>query len=880
MKNSKISKTSKNLDGNSLNKEKHHISKREEWIGLCTKPISVTKVFLVISLTIWGGVSPFLIKSRLNDNHEIYILYTSMIISSIFLLLLVVYILIDKSERLAKANKHINKTEALNTIISETVLEMITIHELDGTYKYLSPSCVTILGYTPEQLLGKNPYTLFSKDSVAKISNVHNKLFESDDVLMTTYKINRKDNVEIWLESSNKIIKDPENNKPKEILCISRDVTQQKNREEVINNMIKFGENLLSNKPKAVLYNEMLDNLMYLSKAKVGALTVLNEESGLYTTLIVRGISDVISLISKYLGVNIIGREWHDYKENNQIQRGESVIKFDSLSELSVNLIPETVAKNIESTLGIGSGIVIKITANGNMIGDFTLIMAKDSIVENLEFIKIYSRQIDMNMSSVLTKEKLIESENRLLNAQDMAHIGNFEINIASGKVWGSEEALRIYGFEENVDDLRLEDVMHLVTPEYKENLDNKYIELITKSAKYDEKYKIRKKQTGEECFIHVRAVSINSKEGIPYLIKGTVQDITKFKKAEMEVVYLSNHDQLTGLYNRRFYDYALYNLDKEQNLPLTFVMGDLNGLKLVNDSFGHKAGDELLIRAASIISNTCRDSDIVSRFGGDEFMILMPRTDNNKAMEIINEICAKASNERVGAITLSISFGSQTKTDMSQDILELLKSTEIDMYRHKLCESTKMRNRTVDLILKTLYEKNISEMLHSQRVGEICALMATAMNQSDDFANLMYTAGSLHDIGKIGIDNKILNKPKELIVSETKEMERHPEIGYRILTSVNELSDIAECVLQHHEKFDGTGYPRGLKGSDISLQARILSIADSFDAMVSYRSYKRTYSVQEAIDEIVFCKGTHFDPDLVDLFVQLVIKDSCKITK
>jgi putative nucleotidyltransferase with HDIG domain len=185
------------------------------------------------------------------------------------------------------------------------------------------------------------------------------------------------------------------------------------------------------------------------------------------------------------------------------------------------------------------------------------------------------------------------------------------------------------------------------------------------------------------------------------------------------------------------------------------------------------------------------------------------------------------------------------------------------------------MRSKTIDMIMKTLYEKNHREMLHSKRVGNLCEVIARQMNFTKDDINQLRLAGLMHDIGKIGIDEKILNKPTLLDMEEWAEMKRHPEIGYRILSSVNEFSEIAEYVLQHQEKWDGTGYPRGLKGEEISISARIIGIADAYDAMTSLRAYGKTLSENEAIAELEKCSGTQFDPDLVATFLKTVLKNS-----
>ncbi|MDP4108667.1 MAG: diguanylate cyclase [Bacillota bacterium] len=375
----------------------------------------------------------------------------------------------------------------------------------------------------------------------------------------------------------------------------------------------------------------------------------------------------------------------------------------------------------------------------------------------------------------------------------------------------------------------------------------------------------------GTEYFIEGSAAPMTEKDGKIIGVVLAFRDFSERQQKQEEIKYLSYHDQLTGLYNRRFYEEEIKRLDNKNNLPLSIIMGDVNGLKLINDSFGHTMGDELLIKVAEILKKGCRSGDIVARLGGDEFLILLPKTGASEAETIIRRFSDLSKESRVGSIDISVSFGHGTKKHEEDNFQEVFRQTEDLMYRQKLCENLSMRSKNIDLIMNTLYEKNNREMLHSKRVSKLCELIAAKMNFDEDGINQICLAGLMHDIGKIGIDENILNKPSKADKDEWCEIKRHSEIGYRILSSVNEFSEIAKFVLEHHERWGGHGYPRGLKGTEISLQARIIAVADAFDAMTTERTYSKAVSEEEAIRELIRCSGTHFDPQVVKVLVEEV---------
>lgn len=356
-------------------------------------------------------------------------------------------------------------------------------------------------------------------------------------------------------------------------------------------------------------------------------------------------------------------------------------------------------------------------------------------------------------------------------------------------------------------------------------------------------------------------------------ILLSIVRNISERKKAEKDILYLSYHDQLTGLYNRRFYEEEIRRLNTEINIPLALIIADVNGLKLTNDAFGHITGDSLLQKIAIILVRECPSNGTISRIGGDEFVILLPKTSEYEAEEIIKRIKFAIKGEKTENVVLSASIGVAVKNSNFEDIDEIFKRAEADMYRYKLTESSIMRRQTIDLIMNSLYERSSVELNHGKRVSEICEAIGTAMGFEKEHIEQIKIAGLMHDIGKITINENIINKPEEsLNQDEWYEIKRHSEVGYQILRSVNEFSQIANYVLEHHERWDGSGYPKGLKGEEISVEGRIIAIANAYTAMTSDKIYSKALDEEIAINELKKFSGSQFDPRIVEIFLEKVL--------
>lgn len=353
-------------------------------------------------------------------------------------------------------------------------------------------------------------------------------------------------------------------------------------------------------------------------------------------------------------------------------------------------------------------------------------------------------------------------------------------------------------------------------------------------------------------------------------------RDITVQKEMENKLKHMSLFDSLTGLYSRNFFEEEMKRLEDGRYCPIGIIVCDIDGLKLINDTFGHNKGDELLKAASNIIRNSFRTSDILARIGGDEFAVLMPCC----SQEVIKKCCDRIRkrvenyNQRGPKFVLSISIGYSVRYNPPVDMKELFKKADDAMYKQKIQQSYSSRSKTVQALIKTMEARDYYTEGHAGRLRSYALRLGRALGLSEERLNDLQLLGRFHDLGKVGIPDKILFKPGVLSGEEFQEMKRHSEIGHRIALSISDLLPIADLILKHHEWWNGQGYPLGLKGKDIPLECRILAIVDAYDAMTSERPYKIDMSHQEAVEELRRGSGTQFDPNLVEEFIGILEKD------
>lgn len=357
------------------------------------------------------------------------------------------------------------------------------------------------------------------------------------------------------------------------------------------------------------------------------------------------------------------------------------------------------------------------------------------------------------------------------------------------------------------------------------------------------------------------------------------IVDVTEKEESMKEIKYLAYHDYLTGAYNRRYFENMFSRLNEEDNYPISVILADINGLKIINESYGYKVGDMLIKKAADEIKSFVEDG-IVTRLGGDEFAVLFTKKSELDILSLTNKLedemekAIKLSHYDIEVeVYLSISFGYGSQNEKIKDLDGILNQAEAHVNRRKFYNNKSIKSHMIKAMMSSLFLKSEREKNHSERVSYYCVEIAKALNWDGIRVNRIRVEGVLHDIGKIGIAEAILNKPGKLDEDEWVEMKMHPVKGAMILKEMEGYEEIADVVLSHHERLDGKGYPNGQKGNEITIESRIIAIADAYDAMVENRPYRESLSQEEAIAELVKCSGTQFDPDIVDVFINKVLQ-------
>lgn len=340
--------------------------------------------------------------------------------------------------------------------------------------------------------------------------------------------------------------------------------------------------------------------------------------------------------------------------------------------------------------------------------------------------------------------------------------------------------------------------------------------------------------------------------------------DVTENKNRVKKILYLNNYDALTGLYNRTLFEQEMKEINTKLNLPLSVISADVDGLKIINDSLGHLEGDKLLKTVAKILKESCKEEDIISRVGGDEFYILLPNTDSEAVANIIRKIRVKyyAYNRTSDEpYYISISLGSSTKVDTEKSIEFFLKLADDTMYKHKRLKKKSLYKNIASSMEKNLFKRFPHLKEENKRITILATLVGETLGFSEKALEHLRLFVNMRNIGKIGVVNP--DSPQD----EFHILKNHSEIGYRIAKSLPYLNCIADSILTHNAHWDGNGYPRGLSGEDIELFVRIVSVVKEYDHMMQGSIDGTDMNAEDALKSLENKAGSKLDPEIVKVF-------------
>lgn len=645
--------------------------------------------------------------------------------------------------------------------------------------------------------------------------------------------------------------------------------------------LVMISEDFIKLSFESINYQRLVDYIIELSDAKYAILNLVDEiDESLQTTVAVACDDANSSELASMLNVDsLIGCRWQikdeamrwEYEtESYSIKLPGAAVRpvlkvYRSLSEIKTLPLAFEKISQIEQFLEVGECVVVRLMDDKRLIGNFVLFMRPGESFSQHYAVRIYSRQL----SQLLIRRSREKEINRLLRENSIIFNSTQDmLALIRRNNLGRYTFVRVNSiFDEltgmNGDDIVGKDPLDIFGPDKGSEIVNHNDDCLLAEVPVSYEMEIEL-PSGDKVFqVTLNPVRIDDES---YIV-ASAKDISEERSNQERVEYLSFHDQLTGLYNRHYFNHSLRRLDNARNLPLSLIMIDVNGLKLVNDAFGHTLGDQLLHTAGQVISEHSRSDDIVCRIGGDEFVFILPQTDEAGTETVVKRLKTACEDIFLGPFQLSFSLGWSTRNSIDMSTRELLQQAEEWMYKHKLIESPAMRNRVIHMISEIMnrlpYEKT-----HAESTTKMAAELARCLGWSERRVQKISKACHYHDIGKIAVPTEVLNKVEPLNEREIALIRKHSEAGYRILSSSNDFTDIADFVLEHHERWDGNGYPRQLDGDKISQSGRIINLVDSFDAMTNERPWRRAKTLEEALQELQDCAGYQFDPELVKLFI------------
>jgi|GEM_PF-192014 len=756
---------------------------------------------------------------------------------------------LDITER-KETEKALKENEEKLNLMARNYHDVVIETDINGVLKYLSPSHKKVLG-RGEEVLGHKLFDFIHPDDLPKVFDGFGKTIETGEETRLELRYMHPEKGYIWVESIGSTYKNRSNETV--LLTTTRDISERKKMEQEV----LQGKNLIEG-----VFNSIQDGM-----------SVLNPD------LTIRKVNKAMERWYKE-SVPLEGKKCYEVFQN----REEPCNPCPSLIALETGEMQvETVfLKGINEEVGwIESYSYPFIDPQGNTVGIVEFIRditdrkkAEETIRKTkIKVERLHEKTLQMSLAQEEEKvyQLIVEAAEEILNFRlcvvDIVEADHFVVKATSGDL--PAEGARNMPITEGIAGQCYQKGKTILINDLWESKEGKPIKRSYRallSTPIGKMGIFQAVSTQKDFFT-------NEDVNLAEILISHASEAIKRIRSEKDIRYLSFHDNLTGLYNRTFLEQEIKRLDLKKQNPVSIIMGDINGLKLVNDAYGHAEGDKLLKKASDILKKLCRQEDMIARWGGDEFVILLPQTSLFEANLIASRIMNESRIFTKETIPLSIALGVASKENNDEDIFEILALAEKRMYRNKLSESRSARSAVLTSLIKTLEEKSQETEEHTYRMGAMAQMIGKEIGLLEEELNRLNLLVSLHDIGKIIISEEILNKPERLTEEEWKLVQAHPETGYRIARSTDEIAHVAEEILSHHERWDGKGYPRGLSGKNIPLLSRINAIVDAYDVMTNGRPYKKPMSKKEAIEELKRCAGTQFDPELVKVFIDIISK-------
>jgi diguanylate cyclase (GGDEF)-like protein/PAS domain S-box-containing protein len=735
-----------------------------------------------------------------------------------------------KDKKTKDKNNGLPDTNGIRYSLLQTLMDnipdLIYIKDKKNSFIMVNKSMAKFFGKEPEELIGKTDFDIAAEKSAKESFKDDTNIIKSGKpVIDKVEKVISATGKEFWVSCS-KIPWLGQNNKIMGTMGISRDITKSKEETDYLLSKEKnLIDALMNSITDSIYFKDIQSRFIRINRACAEKFRLKSPEEAVGKTDFdifskehaQQAYNDEQQIIAT--GKPIVGIEEKETWKGKE-DRWASTTKMPFYNE----------KHKIIGTFGISRDITERKLMESKLERERALINSlMEKIPESIYFKDLKSRFLRINRS--------LAENIGLKNTDDAIGKSDFDF-------YTKEHAQQAYEDEQKI----IETGQSIVDIEEKETFKDK-----------------------PDKWVSTTKMPLHNEHGDIIGTFGISKDITEKKKAEEKIKYLSFHDVLTSLFNRAYFEEELKRLDTERQLPLTIVMGDVNGLKLMNDAYGHDKGDILLKKIASILQESFRKEDIVSRWGGDEFIAILPKTYTKDTENIIKRIREKCKKQSTPDMPLSISLGVSTKRSPAEDIEKTLKDAEDKMYKNKISDSEETHETLIESFKKKLRKRDLRDDRSLNKIQDYAVAIGERLNLSKLKLEELRLLMNLHNIGKLALADEILSKPGSLNKEEWRIVKKLPEVGYRIAESSEQLKPIAEAILSHHEWYNGKGYPRGIKGEDIPILSRISFLVNSFEAMTRDRPYRKKMTYDEAIGEIRKYSGVQFDPKVVDIFLDVV---------